>query len=68
MDECDEGSLGKHRFGWEDYSVFAAVLVVSMGIGVFHGCFKGKQKSASEFLMGNRQMNFWTLGASLTVG
>ncbi|XP_059470404.1 sodium-coupled monocarboxylate transporter 2-like [Neocloeon triangulifer] len=67
-EECSANSLERHKFGWEDYLVFAAVLAVSMGIGVFYGCFKGKQKTASEFLMGNRQMNFWTLGASLTVG
>jgi solute carrier family 5 (sodium-coupled monocarboxylate transporter), member 8/12 len=68
MDECTEGSLDENRFGWEDYAVFGAVLLVSIGIGVFHGCFKGRQKTASEFLMGNREINFWTLGASLTVG
>ncbi|XP_065339982.1 sodium-coupled monocarboxylate transporter 2-like [Cloeon dipterum] len=66
--ECSGNVQNSNRFGWEDYLVFAIVLVISMGIGVFFGCFKNKQKTATEFLMGGRQMNFWTLGASLTLG
>ncbi|XP_065338860.1 sodium-coupled monocarboxylate transporter 2-like [Cloeon dipterum] len=69
LGECTSGgSLRNHLFAWQDYCVFAVVLLVSVGIGVFHGCFKGKQKTTSEFLLGNRKMSFWALGASLTVG
>ncbi|CAB3362061.1 Hypothetical predicted protein [Cloeon dipterum] len=67
MEECDGSLLERNRFGWEDYLVFSAVLVISMGIGVFFGCFK-KQNTAADFLLGGRQMNFWSLGASLTLG
>ena len=39
-----------------DYVLFAVVLSFSMGIGIFFSLRGGKQKTISEFLMGNRKM------------
>ena len=39
-----------------DYAVLAASLCVSLGIGVYHGCFGQKQKSAGQFLMADRDL------------
>ena len=39
-----------------DYVLFAVVLSFSMGIGIFFSVRGGKQKTISEFLMGNRKM------------
>lgn len=36
---------------WEEYLVFGAVLIASLGIGVFYGCFGNKNKTNEEFLM-----------------
>jgi Na+/proline symporter len=69
MTPCESSEWETRRFSWPDYAVFAATLSVSLAIGIFHGfCAGGKQRTTAEFLMGNRKMNFFTLGASLTVG
>jgi len=39
-----------------DYAVFAAMLLVSVGIGVYHAFVGGKQTSTKEFLMADRSM------------
>ncbi|KAF4526294.1 hypothetical protein B566_EDAN013655 [Ephemera danica] len=66
---CTGGDWDTRFFNWADYLVFGAVLLVSLGIGVFHGFFAGnKQNTTAELLMGNKQMNYWSLGVSLTVG
>lgn len=60
--------IGTRRlFGWEDYTVFAAMLVGSAAIGVYHGCrFGGNSKkkkddpdhdSPGEFLTGSGKMS-----------
>ena len=40
-----------------DYAVCACTLMVACGIGVYHACTGGKQKTTNEFLMANRNMN-----------
>ncbi|KAB7502501.1 Sodium/iodide cotransporter [Armadillidium nasatum] len=58
----------KNGFGVADYSVFAGVLVISCGIGLYFS-YKGN-KSPEEFFMGNRRfpaevyangMQIWTI-------
>jgi predicted permease len=67
-EECTGEDWETRGFMWADYLVFVAVLLVSIGIGVFYAFFaKSKQKTTSEFLMGNRQMNYLSLSISLTV-
>lgn len=39
-----------------DYIIFALILAVSAGIGIFFGCFGSKNASAKEMLVANRQM------------
>ena len=48
-----------------DYVVFALVLLISAGIGVYYGCTGGKQRTTAEFLMGNRQMHVVPVAMSL---
>lgn len=68
-------------FGWEDYTVFAAMLLVSAGIGLYHGCkfriFKSKKEQSEkeeedsdpctpkEFLTGNGQMGTFPVALSM---
>lgn len=48
-----------------DYVVFSVVLAFSAAIGVFYACTGGKQKTATEFLMANRQMGIIPVSLSL---
>lgn len=48
-----------------DYVVFAAMLVISAGIGVFHAFSGGKQSTNREFLMADRQMRPLPLALSV---
>jgi len=53
-------------FGWEEYVVFALLLLVSTGIGIFYGFFsQGKQKTTAEFLMANRSMSVFPMSMSV---
>ncbi|KAL0273741.1 UNVERIFIED_CONTAM: hypothetical protein PYX00_006346 [Menopon gallinae] len=66
---------GSRVFGWEDYTVFAAMLVVSALIGLYHGCrfgLKRKKKkdepesgSPSDFLTGGGQMSVIPVALSM---
>ncbi|XP_053305142.1 sodium-coupled monocarboxylate transporter 2 isoform X2 [Spea bombifrons] len=49
-----------------DYVVFAALLVVSAGIGVFFAIKERKKKTSNEFLVGGRQMTCGPVALSLT--
>ncbi len=51
------------KFGWEEYFIFALMLGVSAGIGVFFW-FRG-QKDNHEFLMGGRSMGTLPMTLSL---
>lgn len=53
------------NFKWPEYIVFALVLVASLGIGVFYGCFGSKNKSNEEFLMAGRSMSITPVTLSL---
>ena len=45
------------RFGIWDYIVFAMTLLVSSGIGIYYRFSGGKQKTAEEYLLGNKSMS-----------
>ncbi|KAM3919273.1 sodium-coupled monocarboxylate transporter 2 [Leptodactylus fuscus] len=49
-----------------DYVVFAALLAISAGIGVFFAIKERKKKTSSEFLVGGRQMTCGPVALSLT--
>ena len=40
-----------------DYIILAGVLVISIMIGIYHAFTGGRQKTANEFLLANRNMN-----------
>ncbi|XP_022090123.1 sodium-coupled monocarboxylate transporter 1-like [Acanthaster planci] len=44
-------------FGVWDYVVFGCMLLISLSIGFFYGCTGGKQRTTSEFLLADRNMN-----------
>ncbi|KAK2187086.1 hypothetical protein NP493_179g00021 [Ridgeia piscesae] len=52
---------------WLDYAIFLALLVVSLGIGVYHGCTGGRQKTTAEFLLANRNLKVIPTVISLLV-
>ncbi|KAM7328446.1 sodium/iodide cotransporter isoform X2 [Alexandromys fortis] len=52
-------------FGAWDYGVFAAMLLVSTGIGLWVGLARGGQRSADDFFTGGRQLAAVPVGLSL---
>ena len=50
-----------------DYAIFALFLVISLGIGMYHACTGGRQRTTKEFLMGNRQMKTLPVALSILV-
>ncbi|NWY51521.1 SC5A5 protein, partial [Chionis minor] len=53
-------------FGLWDYGVFALMLLISTGIGLFHGLAKGGQKTSEDFFTGGRRMPALPVGLSLS--
>ena len=39
-----------------DYVIFAAMLLVTLAIGIYHACTGGKQRTMSEYLTGNHKL------------
>ncbi|CAH6779755.1 Slc5a5 [Phodopus roborovskii] len=62
-----EGAQAPARatFGAWDYGVFAAMLLVSTGIGLWVGLARGGQRSADDFFTGGRQLAAVPVGLSL---
>ncbi|XP_034236570.1 sodium-coupled monocarboxylate transporter 1-like [Thrips palmi] len=54
-----------NRFAWEDYSVLAAMLIISVAIGMFYGFFSGGQKTSEDFLLGGSTMGTFPMAMSL---
>lgn len=52
-------------FHWEDYSVLAAMLLISCLIGVFYGYFGEKQTTGDDFLLGGSSMGTFPMALSL---
>ncbi|XP_059173612.1 sodium-coupled monocarboxylate transporter 1-like [Physella acuta] len=57
----------KNAFGPVDYVVFAAMLIISMAIGVWFALRGGKQRTQGEYLMGNRNMHIIPVSISMLV-
>ena len=59
MDPEDKSSTpGRERdFAVVDYVLFVASLCLSMGVGIWAALSGGKNKTTSEYLMGNRNLN-----------
>jgi hypothetical protein len=65
------------HFSWADYSVFGAMLLVSAGIGLYHGCstrlVRGKKNrltrsESGEFLTAGGQMSAVPVAISMLAG
>ena len=61
--------MNEKRLGFAtfDYVVFAISVAISVGIGIFHAMTGGRQKTTSEYLMGNRKMSIVPVTLSLIV-
>ncbi len=44
------------RFHWLDYVIFIVMLVVSLGIGLYHAWKGQRNNTTAEYLMGNRNL------------
>ncbi|XP_072179405.1 sodium-coupled monocarboxylate transporter 1-like [Diadema setosum] len=55
------------RFGVWDYVIFGLMLLISMAIGVYSALSGGRQRTADEFLLGNRNMGIIPVSMSITV-
>ena len=53
----------RHKFGWEEYVIFALMLAVSASIGVYYW-WKG-QKNNADFLLGGKSMGVFPMTMSL---
>ena len=56
-----------NRFHVVDYIMFAVMLLISLGIGVYSAFTGGGQKTTSEYLMGNRQLKLGPVALSICV-
>ena len=59
-------SMEVKNFAVWDYVVFAALFIISSGIGVFYAIKERKKATSREFLVGGRQMSFGPVALSLT--
>ncbi|KAK9722162.1 Sodium:solute symporter family [Popillia japonica] len=53
-----------HQFSWLDYFLFILMLLLSALVGVYYGIIK-KQKTAADYLLGNKQMGILPISMSL---
>ena len=56
-----------HQFHLADYAVFGTTIVISLGIGVYYALSGGKQRTTSEYFVGNRKMAILPVAISLMV-
>ncbi|KAG7212483.1 hypothetical protein KM043_012796 [Ampulex compressa] len=61
----EEHPILLHSFSWADYSVLAAMLIVSCLIGTFYGFFAKKQETSQDFLLGGSSMGTFPMAMSL---
>ncbi|XP_052104371.1 sodium-coupled monocarboxylate transporter 1-like [Mytilus californianus] len=59
--------MASRSFYLADYIIFAITIVLSVGIGLYHAFVGGKQKTTSEFHLGNRRMAIIPVAISLLV-
>ncbi|XP_035888452.1 sodium/iodide cotransporter isoform X3 [Phyllostomus discolor] len=59
------GSGARATFGAWDYGVFALMLLVSTGIGLWVGVVRSRQRSAEDFFTGGRRLAALPVGLSL---
>ena len=52
-------------FHWADYLIFCISLAVGLLVGIVFLFTGGKQKTSDEYLLGGRDLNVVTVGASM---
>ncbi len=50
---------------WYEYVIFGVTLAVSTAIGIYFAVCGGKQRTVEEYLVGNRRMAAFPVGASI---
>lgn len=58
-------SAAKEVFGTIDYLVFAGMLVISSGIGIWYAYTDRKKSSTQEFLLGGRSLSIFPVSMSI---
>lgn len=58
-------SRNRYQFTVYDYILFAAMLIISVTIGMYYAFFGSRQKTAKEFLMGDRNMQLFPIAVSI---
>lgn len=53
------------KLQWPDYLIFAFTIITSLGIGIWTAFSGGRQKTTSEYLMGNRKMSVVPVALSM---
>lgn len=53
------------QFGTIDYLVFGLLLTVSLGIGLYFGCFSNQEQTTEEYLQGGHKMQPLPIAISL---
>ncbi|XP_006820586.1 sodium-coupled monocarboxylate transporter 2-like [Saccoglossus kowalevskii] len=48
-----------------DYVILGLMLLVSVAIGIYHGCTGNKQRTTQTYLVADRKMNFIPVGVSI---
>lgn len=51
-------------FHWFDYTLFSIMLLLSVLIGLYFGCFGTKQSTVNEYLMGGKKMSVLPIAIS----
>lgn len=58
---------GVVSLGVWDYVLFAIMLVISAGIGIYSACSGDRQRTTDEYLLGNRQMHVVPVAMSMMI-
>ncbi len=67
MVKGDERKAKMNRFHPVDYVLFAVMLLMSLGIGVYSALSGGGQRTTAAYLMGNRQLSLGPVALSICV-
>lgn len=60
----EEVGMMMQRFDWPDYVVFVIMLLICIAIGIYFG-FVNTAKTASDYLVGGRNMKIFPISMSL---
>jgi hypothetical protein len=60
-------TVSKHGFSLADILIFASTLLISISIGIYYALSGGKQKTTSEYFVGNRKMAIFPVMLSMLV-